>query len=363
MNKPKISHIQLRGLIVSTSVGVGVLSLPGDLGEAMGNNGWIAVLIAGLLLIPLMAVYNQIFKLYPDKDFFEIGKETLGSFIFTIFLIIIVGHFTLTCAIVARSLGELIKIILLQSTPLEFIIIIFILATSYIACYEIDVIARASYFIYPIIIFFSLIIVLMSLPYADFTRILPLFQTDIPSIIKGIKETFFSFIGFEIILLAIPYVEKKENIFNSQLIGMLTVTIIYIAMFVMSISHFSIEQLNSIIYPVLRLIRQLDLPGFFLENLDGLVMGLWVIVVFATMAPLYYGAGKILSKVFRARTHKKFIWALIPVIYYISMIPENFIELLEDMDRYFNIFATISVIVIPIIILIVASVRKKVLKG
>src|SRR5690606_25965951 len=137
--------------------------------------------------------------------------------------------------------GELIKIILLQTTPLEVIIITFILASSYIACYEIDVIARASYFMYPIIIFFALIIVLMSLPHSDFTRLLPIFNTDIPSIAKGVKESFFSFLGFEIILLAIPFVEKKENVFKSQLIGVFTVTIIYLALFVMAVSHFSIE--------------------------------------------------------------------------------------------------------------------------
>src|SRR5690554_5161528 len=112
MNKPKVSHIQLRGIIVSTSIGLGVLSLPGELGETVGTSGWIAILIAGFLLIPLMALYDKIFKLYPDKDFFEIGKETLGTFIFTLFLLIILSYLVLTLAIVIRNLAELIKIFL-----------------------------------------------------------------------------------------------------------------------------------------------------------------------------------------------------------------------------------------------------------
>lgn len=362
MNKdPKISHIQLRGLIVSTIIGVGVLSMQSTLAEEMGPDGWIAILIAGILMIPLFAVYNKIFKLYPDKDFFEIGKTSLGFF-FNIIMLVMVAYLVLVLAIVARTLGELIKIFLLQRTPLEAIIIVFIISTSYIATYEIDVIARAGYFIYPVIIIFAVIIVLISLPKANFSNVLPVFQNDIPSTIKGVYSVLFSFTGIEVSLFAIPFVENKSKVFKSGLIGIFIVTIIYFALYIMTLTHFSIEQISHINYPILMLIRQLDLPGFFLENLDGTVLGLWVIVVFGTMAPIYFAAGKVLSKLFRIKRHKYFIWILVPVIYFVSLIPENFIELNVDMARYFNIGATIVVVITPIIILIASSIRKKVKK-
>lgn len=52
---------------------------------------------------------------------------------------------------------------------------------------------------------------------------------------------------------------------------------------------------------------------------------------------------------------------LIPVIYIVAMIPENFIELLIDIPPYHNVLSLITVVVIPIIILIGALIRKKVL--
>ncbi|MDD4727100.1 MAG: endospore germination permease [Tissierellia bacterium] len=359
-NKYKISHIQLRGLIVSTSVGVGVLSQSGHLSEIMGNSGWIAIMLTWLLIIPLFAIYNKIFELYPGKDIFQIGREVFGRLIFTILIAIVLADYILTLALITRNLAELIKIFLLQTTPLEVLLISFILASSYIACSEIEVIARASYFMYPLIILFAVIIVLISLPRADFTRILPLFQTDIPSILKGVKDNFFSFIGFEVVLFAIPFLEKKENAFKSEVMGITTVMIIYVALYIMAISHFSMAQMTSIVYPILMLIRQLDLPGFFLENLDGLVIAFWVIVVFSTVAPIYYASGKIAANIFGVKKHKYFILMLIPVIYIIAMIPDNFIELLQDVSRYHNILAFIAIVVIPTIILIAALIRKKV---
>ncbi|NLL82302.1 MAG: endospore germination permease [Tissierellia bacterium] len=362
MNRYKISHIQLRGLIVSTSVGVGVLSLSGQLSETMGNSGWIAIIITWLLIIPLFLIYNKIFQLYPDKDIFQIGREVLGRPIFTLLLLVVLADFILTLAIVCRNLAELVKIFLLQTTPLEILLITFIIVSSYLACSEIDVIARASYFMYPIIILFALIVVLISLPKADFTRVFPLFQTDIGSIIKGVKDGFFSFQGFQVILLAIPLVEKKENTLKSEIIGITTVMLIYLLLYIMALSHFSIGQLSSIVYPILMLIRQLDLPGFFLENLDGLLIAFWVIVVFSTTAPVYYGAGKILASIIGSKKHKYIILILIPIIYLLAIRPQNFIELIVDMGYYHSIVSLMSVIIVPVIILIGGLIRKKVLK-
>ena len=363
MNKdPKISHIQLRGLMVSAVVGIGVLSMQNSLAGIMGTDGWMAIILTGILIIPVLVVYDRIFKIHPGKDFFEIVKSTLGPILYYFVLAILLVYLVLAMSIVSRILGELIKIILLQATPVKIIIIVFIIATSYIASYEIDSIARMGYLLYPITIVFTLFIVLLSLPKADFTHLLPVFRSDFKSIIKGVADSTFSFFGFEILLFAIPFVEKKENVLKSSVIGAITITLIYLVLFLMALTHFSLEQIKNFNYPILVLVRQLDLPGFFLENLDGVVMALWVMVVFSTMAPLYFASGKVLSKIFNTKKHKYFIWALIPVIYGISIIPDNFILIDEMLKRYYNICAYIAVILIPLLILIVSYVKRAVKK-
>lgn len=361
MNKdPKVSNIQIRGLIVSTVVGVGVLSLPSSLAHIVGRSGWMVIIISGLLMVPLLIVINQIFKDYPGKDFFEIGKLTLGNFIFTICLVIMLAYFVVFLSFVVRNLGELIKAFLLPTTPLEIIILTFILATSYIACYEIDVITRAGYFIYPMILIFALIVVLISLPKSDFTNLLPVFPVDLKFFPKGISAALFSFAGFEMILFALPYVEERENTINSSILAIGTVTAIYLSIFIMTLSHFSIEQIQRQTFSVLVLAKLVDLPGYFLENLDGLVMAIWVIVVFGTMAPAYFAAGKVLSKLFKTKSHKYFIWALVPVIYWVSLLPQNAVQVSSTMGRYFNILAIISIVIVPLLIFFTGYIRRKV---
>src|SRR5690606_8729114 len=215
------------------------------------------------------------------------------------------------------------------------------------------------YFVYPIIIAFAFIIILMALPGASFENILPVFRFDFMDLMKGISDVSFSFMGIELMIFAIPFIEDKQNVIKSGVMGIATITIIYTAIFIMTLTHFSLNQIERFVYPVLMLIKQLDLPGFFLENLDGLIMALWVLVVFATVTPAYFGAGKILSKIFKTKSHKYFIWVLIPVIYFEAMIPDNFIQLLEDMGRVHKMLGIFTVIIFPLLLLIIGSIRKK----
>lgn len=361
-NGPKISHIQVRSLIVSTVIGVGVLTLPNTLANVMGKDGWIVIILTGVLMIPLLILVNQIFKINPGKDYFEIGKSTLGNVIFTICLLILLAHFVILLAVITRSLGESVKAFLLPTTPVEIIVILFILVCSYIAIYEIDIIAKASFFIYPIIIEFVLLIIIISIPKADFTSILPVFQSDIRDWALGIKETFLAFTGFEMLLFALPYVEEKDKTVKSSIIAIVIIMVIYISLFLMTLTKFSIQQIERQVYPVLMLAKLIDLPGYFLQNLDGVFMAIWVLVIYATMAPAYFAAGKILSKIFNTKSHKHFIWMLIPVIYWISLKPENIAQLSATLVVASNILGFVSIVIVPLLIFIVGNVKRKVKK-
>lgn len=359
---PKISHIQLRGLIVSMVIGVGVLTMPVPLVEHMGSDGWAAILFVGLITVLAFTVYYNIFRLYPNKDFFEIGRLTVGRPIFNIFMVFYIIYYLTLLGLISRNLGELVKIFLLQTTPLEVIIITFILATTYLASYEIDKVSRAGYFVYPIIIIFTVAVAFIALPGADFTNVLPVFQSDIAGFVIASRIIMFSFTGLEIVLLTIPFVEQKDKVFKTGIYAIVTVTLIYLVTFLMVLTNFSQKQILLQNYPILILIRQLDIPWLFLENLDGLVLALWIIVVFATMAPGYFAMGKYASKLFKTKSHKYFVLGAVPIIYFIAIMPENFIELMEGLTKFYNILAAITAIIIPLIILIVGLIRKKVEK-
>lgn len=361
MNKdPKISNIQLMGMLVSAIIGIGIFKLPNQLVGDFGCCGWLVIIISGLLVFPVLFIYEKIFSMYPNMDYFQIGNETLGKFLSKLYFFIFLAYFITLLGFVSRNLGEMIKSFLLIKTPIEIIILVFILATSYIACYEIDVIGRAGFIVFPIILVFVMAIVLISIPKADFTNLLPIFQFNIKDIPKGINTSFFSFIGFEVSLFAIPYLENRKDSMKFSSLAIVTVILMYVSVYIVTLAQFSIKQVERHTWPVLTLVKIVDLPGYFIENLDGLVMSTWVLVIFATMAPVYFGAGKILSKIFNTKSHKHFILGLVPIIYYTALFPQNHIQLNKKMGLYLNILGVISVVIVPFILLLIGSIKRRI---
>lgn len=358
MNKdPKISSIQIRALLVSTIIGIGVLSMYNQLANIMDKDGWIAIILSGLLVVLMLIIISKIFQGNPGKDFFEIGNETLGKFAFSIILCIYVVYYIVVNAYISRQLGELIKGFLLPNTPIQLIIVLFLLSISYAAASEIDVIARVTYMMYPVIIIFTIVLFLVSLPGADITNVLPVFQSDLSKLPEGVKVALFSFSGFEVTLFAFPFVEDKKKLTKTCISAIAIITAIYLALFMVTLSQFSIEQIKSDPFPLLMVTKLIDLPGYFLQNLDGLVMAIWVMLIFSTITPFHYSAGKILSKIFKTKSHAILVLMLVPVIYILAIIPRSIIELNSIMSGVIAYLSILVSVIVPVIIFIVGRIR------
>ncbi|SHE96583.1 spore germination protein [Tissierella praeacuta DSM 18095] len=355
----KISNKQIRALVVSAVVGTGILSLPNRISLILGNDGWIAIILSGILVIGITIIMNKLFYLYPDKDFFEIGRMVLGKWLFNIFLVFFLIYLIVSMAAISRNIAEILKAFLLENTPTEIIIISFILVTTYLSRSEIQVIGRAAYHIYPVVLGFVIILILISLTSVDFTNMLPLFQSNIRNTPKSISLSFFSYTGFEILLFSIPFTERKKETMKSSLMGVGIVIVIYLIIFVLSLSQYGLQSLRRQSFPILSLIKEIDLPGYFIENLDGLMVAIWVIVIFGTMVPFYYSAGKILSNLFNTKEHGLFILPLTPLIYIISLIPENIVQLSKQIRKFINYFGFVSIVFLPIIIYVIGLFKSR----
>ena len=352
----EISNNQIRGLIVSTVIGAGILSLPNKMAMAIGNDGWIPIVIGGMFSIITVLIMNKIFQLYPDMDFFEIGREVLGKWVFNIFIFVFLIYNLTLMASLSRNIAELVKAFLLETTPPEVLIISFILVTTYIARSEIQTIGRLGYHIYPLILVSVMMLIALSLPSLDYTNALPVFRFNANKLPKAVVDSYFSFTGFEILLFAIPFAEgrkDKSRLVKTSIIAICIIILIYVLVFFLTLSQYGLHSLQRQAFPTLSLVKEIDLPGFFIENLDGIAMAIWTLVIFATMASSYYSSGKILSNLFAVREHGIFIIPMVPIIYIISLIPQNVLEVEEILGTLLNYLGITSIVIMPTLIYLI----------
>ena len=357
--KNKISDIQIKCLIVTVVIGVGILSLPSDMAVVLDNDGWIGILLGGLITIPFIIMIDKIFKAYPNKNFFQLGKEIVHPIIFKFMLIIFLIYNILFLSLSVRIFADVIKTYLLETTPIEIIIITMLLAISYIARSQIEVLARMAVVIYPIILGFIIFLIIINIPNIDITNIYPIFNLNYKMLPKGILRALFSYTGYEIIILAFPIAEDSQKTLKSSLKAISLVIAIYLIVFFITLSQYGIHQLKREIWPTVAIIKEVDLPGYFLENLDGIVMAIWVMVVYGTIGPFLHAAGVILSNILNTREHESLIFPLIPIVYILALYPKNLVEIEKIMGKILNYVSLVAIILIPTILFILAMIKKR----
>ncbi|WP_202708166.1 GerAB/ArcD/ProY family transporter [Sporosalibacterium faouarense] len=359
----KITSGQLMAIIVNTIIGVGILSLPRDLVEALKTDGWILVLISGLLAIGSVTLITILVMKYPGKTVTEFGRNLITTPISDFCSILFLIYLLIFSAFVVRIFGEIVKMYLLRNTPIEFIIITMLITVAYIARAGIEAIGKFCVLVLPIVVIPIFFMGFVLLPELDFSNLLPVFKFKITDLLKGIPSTVFSFAGFEVILLFNAFVERPKKTLKYNLIGMVLIIFVYLFVFLISVMVFGVIETTHLIWPSMSLMEVIQFPGAFLENVQGVVMAQWVVLVFSTLAPLIYGSALIFDKLFRGNEHKYYVFPLMPIIFVLALVPDNIATAYDYIGKSTNILGTFVILVLPLLLLVVSLFKKNNKKG
>src|SRR5690606_18840813 len=110
-------------------------------------------------------------------------------------------------------------------------------------------------------------------------------------------------------------------------------------------------------WPTLELARATSLPGNLLQRLDVVFLAVWVTAVFTTIFSSYMFTVYSMSKFLKLKNHKLFTFFILPIVFVIAMIPQDTVEMYQIIS-IFGRLGLIATIVIPIILLFIAKIRK-----
>ncbi len=355
----KVSNLQISILLINTIIGVGILSLPRTLAESMGTSGWISIIINGLIVMVLVSIIVKLMEMYKGKNIFEISQELIGTVLTYIVMTFFAIYNIVLASFVVRVFSEVVKLLLLYSTPIHFVIITMLLVATYTIRCGIETMARFTLIILPFLIIPVVVISIVLIPDLDYSNLLPLFRFNATQLIKSIHTAFFSFSGFELLLIYMAYSEKPKSVLKYNLISVAVVIAIYVIYYLVSIARFGAAGLKVQIWPLLSLTKTVEIPSAFIENLDGVVMAIWVLIAFTTLMSYLYSASLLTSKLFNVKEYKYFVLPLVPVTYIISLVPQNIVQVYKYIDIFVYIFGGFFAVIIPILFLILAKFKKK----
>jgi spore germination protein len=355
----KVTERQFSAIIINTILGVGILTLPREAVSFADNAGIISVILASLLSLINLLIIIRLGLKFPDKTIFEYLQILLGKILGKIISFFIICYWFVFTAFVIRTFSELIVTAVLPKTPIEVVIIIMLLLVAYLSHKDIQVLGRVNELYVFIVIIPILLLTILSFKRGHMIYVLPVFRGhSMVNILKSTGRSYFSFLGFEIVAIILPFITTKKLSIEYGIKGWLIPSILSVIVVIASISVFGVFELKNLVWPTFELIKSTQFFALIFERLEVAFIATWVIALFTTASNLLFGIAMGGAQILNLHKHKTLVLSLLPLLYLLALSPRNAYELFNLVDIV-SIVGLILTTILPIILLILAEIRGK----
>ena len=356
----KINKTQLAVILINSIIGVEALALPSALSTEVKTDGWIVLLAAGFMAIFLMTLINSVAIKYPGKSMVEFGRELVPRPLADLISLIYMVEFIIIGGLVLKFFNEVISVFLLSKTPSQVINISMLLVAIYMVRSGIESMGR--FFILSTVILLVPVLIkgLAILPDIEIINYLPVFNTSPIKILKAIPKTISSFAGFQILFFITFFVkEDKKNVRKYNIAAMGFIILMYLMTFLVTMGKYGENKLRIQLWPVMSLMRSIQIPSTFLENIDALVMSVWIVSVFTSLSVALYGSSFIFSRVLKTNEMKPFVIPVAALVLLVGNLPENIAEKIYYSNIAVNFISMITLAIVPITYFTISKIKDK----
>ncbi|MCZ8511607.1 endospore germination permease [Paenibacillus filicis] len=360
LDNGKISSRQLSLLITMCIIGTAILLLPSGIAKQAKQDAWIAAIIpilAGLLVIPL---YTALGRRFPGKSFIygieEILGRGLGKFVSLIFLIMFPVNLS---GLSLRFIGDFITTQMLPETPIESVLIIFMVIAVIGARAGIETLARSAEVFFPAFVLFFLILVLFLTPDMKVENIQPVFETGMKPLV-GASLTYISYPFLEpiIFLILVDHLNRPDRMGKALFEGVFAAGLILFVITFLCIMVLGAEMTSNNLFPPYVLAKKISV-GKFVERIEVLVATIWFISTYYRVTVFYYISIIGIAQVLELKDYRLLTLPVGAILVVFALVTRPNVAYSFEFLQAYTAFAPIIGILFPLLLLAVAVIRKK----
>ncbi|WP_050179901.1 GerAB/ArcD/ProY family transporter [Domibacillus robiginosus] len=351
-----ISTWQLFFFLLQTQVGVGILTLPYEVHQAAGKDGWLSILLAGLFIqIGILVIWLLACR-FPKKTLADFSPILVGRVLSIIIITVYMLFFFMVASQVLAVFLYITAEWAFPRTPSIVFAVIITALTIYLIQEDVRVIAR-FHVLMSFLLLGVLMVFLLMWNYLNVYYLLPIGSSGFKVILSGSQQALFALNGIEVLLWLFPFTQaENKKKWQAAAGASLTVTIIYTLLALCAFAYFSAEKLTHVPEPVLYMIKSIRLG--IVERLDLIFLSLWAVFSITTFMSYLYIAAMSAAKVVNAKHHKKSVYVLGAFIVPLAVYTGNE-EAIKTIGGILGTATTVFLFVIPLFLLLVAIVRRK----
>ncbi|MGM7722199.1 GerAB/ArcD/ProY family transporter [Metabacillus sp. Hm71] len=361
MKQQKISGLQLFYVIVGFELGSAIIL---GIGSGAKQDAWLAILISMVFGLILMWVFTQLSLYYPNDTFISMLPKIIGKYLSYPIILIYIFYFIFLAATVCRDFGDLISSTMLVETPTVVVIVSFMWLIIYCLRGGVEAFVRMGEMVFPIY-FISLIVLwmlLLSVEDFNLNNLTPIMGNGFKPILKEVYPGIINFPFGEMIIIMMftPYVNNKQIIRKAGMAVILVGGLILTLNSILILSVLGPEIYADNFFPFLTATQMVSIADF-LERFDALVILMMVSGVFFKVGGCTFAAAVAISQLGKLHHTKSVLLGLGTIIPPLSLIfATNFVEYLNFAYGYLIPYFFVPLqIIVPIILLCIAIIRKK----
>ncbi|WP_127532570.1 GerAB/ArcD/ProY family transporter [Paenibacillus kobensis] len=283
----KISALQMALLLYSTVLATGFMVLPSFAALHASNDYWMTGLLAGSTGVIAIGLAVSLHTHFPRQTVIEYGRRIVGKAAGTVIGLVYAMILMHLSGVILREYAEFVKGNFLFNTPGLFIMISMIGLSACAVRGGVEVIARGTMLFTPLFVI-PLFILLMLIPDLNPGNMLPVLNHGFRPVLQGsimpgawVSEMFL--MNFLLPSLANPEQGRRWGFISLTAIVLSMTYINFITLFLLN------ADAGDKMFPVLVAFRYISVGGFF-ENLESLLLAMWVIGSFVKLTVFLYSA-------------------------------------------------------------------------
>ncbi|WP_342429715.1 endospore germination permease [Neobacillus sp. FSL H8-0543] len=344
-SKHQITFMQYIFLIHGVQIGIGVLTLPREVAEKAGTDGWIAIIIGWLLSTLAGLIIIQVLEKYPNGTILDLLTHYFGKWVGKISAVIFILYFSFLTSIIFIREGLFIQFWILPQIDLALLLLLLSIPSYLIVRNNISILGRYSeliFFMTGWMIFFYVV----PLKEAHLLHLLPVIKEGWKPILTTVKTTIFSYMGFEIVFFLHPFLQNKQKASVGFVIANTLTLIVFLFITLVAFAFYSPDEITQYREPTINLLKIIEFR--FFERIEIVFFSLYLFVISTSVLPLLFMTVICTSQLFGNQDHSKYvIWFLLLNICYVFLSPPSF-KSNEQLQKVVEPFVLILVCMFPI---------------
>ncbi|RCW51035.1 GerAB/ArcD/ProY family transporter [Paenibacillus prosopidis] len=360
----KISVRQFTVIVMFYTIGTTILVIPSSLAADADQDAWIAAILGWVLGLLIVGFYIRLGRLFPNMTLIEYNEKVFGKWLGKKISLFFIFFSFICAATVLYYLGNFMTTQVMPETPIESFTILFAGIVVMGLRLGLEVVARTAEILFPWFLLLFIVSTLFLIPEIEIQNIQPVFEFGIKPIMNG-ALTFASTASLPLVILLLvfpAFVNHPKDAGKAYFIGTLLGGLFVIIITFLSISILGADLSERNMYPSYALAKKIDV-GNFIQRVEILIAGIWFMTIFFKTTIYSFSFLTGLAQIFGFRDYRPFAlpYGMILVVYSLVVYPD--VVYMMDFDSTIWIPYALTIgLLLPLIILSVGSLRKKIKK-